>query len=101
MIKMKIAKDFCTMGYAIFIYEEDSQGRRRFVKPVQLEISGEFDDGTSMAQPTFKIDSKAFDFAIENDLPDLTDKMLKQKEQDKGTHIKSLESVIELLVKRT
>ena len=94
MIKLKIAKDIATMSYVFYIYHEDSIGNHCFAKPLNIEFDEKSTPYGEVIEPTLKIDSRAFDLEIEENISIPSLKILNQKHEDKSCHIKSLENII-------
>lgn len=99
MIKCKLVRSYTRLGYELFIYEEDSQGNIFPAKPLKLEFdTNKLWDGDCYP-PTLHLPGKT-ELDLDQSLNSETKLMLQQKDDDMERHIKSLEKIIEMLVKK-
>lgn len=98
MLKCKLVRGYSHNGYDMFIYEEDSQGNIFPAKPLKIEFDtskGPFDT----CEPTLRLPART-EIDLDQSLNSETKLMLQQKDDDMERHIKSLEKIIEMLVKK-
>lgn len=103
MLKLKILPSMATLGYHLYIYEEDSQGNIRVAKPFELEFEDDFKSRGSgeWLKPTLALPlSCEIVSEVEKNFTTRDSDMLKQKESDKGAHIENLNEIIKMLVGR-
>ena len=99
MLKCKLVRGYCHNGYDMFIYEEDSQGNNFQAKPLKIEFdTNKYSDGL-IVEPTIRLPART-EIDLDQSLNSETKLMLRQKDDDMERHIKSLEKIIEMLVKK-
>ena len=99
MLKCKLVRGYCHNGYDMFIYEEDSQGNIFPAKPLKIEFdTNKYIDGW-ISEPTIRLPART-EIDLDQSLNSETKLMLRQKDDDMERHIKSLEKIIEMLVKK-
>ena len=99
MLKCKLVRGYCHNGYDMFIYEEDSQGNIFPAKPLKLEFDTNKLREGACCTPTLYLPGKT-EIDLHQSLNSETKLMLQQKDDDMERHIKSLEKIIEMLVKK-